>query len=66
MPPCRIQGLAAPGWASRTTSNWGGVDFGPALGMDHYRCHGTDEYVTVEELKRITELTTAALWKLAR
>lgn len=44
----------------------GGVDFGPALGMDHYRGHGTDEYLTVEELKRITELTTAALWKLAR
>lgn len=44
----------------------GGVDFGPALGMDHYRGHGTDEYLTVEELQRITELTTAALWKLAR
>jgi dipeptidase D len=43
----------------------GGVDFGPALGMDHYRGHGTDEYLTVEELHRITELTTAALWRLA-
>jgi dipeptidase D len=43
----------------------GGVDFGPALGMDHYRGHGPDEYLTVDELHRITELTTAALWKLA-
>lgn len=43
----------------------GGVDFGPALAMDHYRGHGPDEYLTVDELHRITELTTAALWKLA-
>lgn len=43
----------------------GGVDFGPALGMDHYRGHGTDEYLTVDELKRIGELTVTALWKLA-
>ncbi|HSK78368.1 MAG TPA: Sapep family Mn(2+)-dependent dipeptidase [Thermoanaerobaculia bacterium] len=42
----------------------GGVDFGPALGMDHYRGHGTDEYLTVDELKRIGELTLTALWKL--
>lgn len=42
----------------------GGVDFGPALGMDHYRGHGTDEYLTVDELKRIGELTVTALWKL--
>lgn len=43
----------------------GGVDFGPALGMDHYRGHGPDEYLTVGELHRITELTAAAIWKLA-
>lgn len=43
----------------------GGVDFGPAQGMDHYRGHGTDEYMTVEELHRVAELTAAALWKLA-
>lgn len=43
----------------------GGVDFGPASGMDHYRGHGTDEYLTVHELKRIGELTVTALWKLA-
>lgn len=43
----------------------GGVDFGPALDMVHYRGHGTDEYLTVDELHRITELTVAALWKLA-
>jgi succinyl-diaminopimelate desuccinylase len=42
----------------------GGVDFGPALEMDHYRGHGTDEYLTVDELKRIGELTVTALWKL--
>lgn len=44
----------------------GGVDFGPASGMEHYRGHGTDEYLTVPELKRIAELTVAALWELAR
>ncbi len=43
----------------------GGVDFGPALEMDHYRGHGTDEYLTPDELRRIAELTVAALWKLA-
>jgi dipeptidase D len=43
----------------------GGVDFGPASGMDRYRGHGTDEYLTVDELKRIGELTVTALWKLA-
>jgi dipeptidase D len=43
----------------------GGVDFGPASGMDHYRGHGTDEYLTVDELKRIGELTVTGLWKLA-
>ena len=43
----------------------GGVDFGPALAMDHYRGHGPDEYLTVGELHRIAELTAAALWKLA-
>lgn len=43
----------------------GGVDFGPALAMDHYRGHGPDEYLTVDELHRIAELTVAALWKLA-
>jgi succinyl-diaminopimelate desuccinylase len=43
----------------------GGVDFGPASGMDRYRGHGTDEYLTVDELTRIGELTVTALWKLA-
>ncbi|HKH47547.1 MAG TPA: Sapep family Mn(2+)-dependent dipeptidase [Thermoanaerobaculia bacterium] len=43
----------------------GGVDFGPALEMDHYRGHGTDEYLTVDELHRIAELTVAAFWRLA-
>ena len=43
----------------------GGVDFGPALEMDHYRGHGPDEYLTPDELRRIAELTAAALWKLA-
>ncbi|HEV7518620.1 MAG TPA: Sapep family Mn(2+)-dependent dipeptidase [Thermoanaerobaculia bacterium] len=44
----------------------GGVDFGPATSMEHYRGHGTDEYMTVDELLRVAELTTAAVWKLAR
>lgn len=44
----------------------GGVDFGPAEDMEHYRGHGTDEYLTPEELHRIAELTVAAVWKLAR
>jgi dipeptidase D len=43
----------------------GGVDFGPALDMEHYRGHGTDEYLTVNELHRIAELTVTALWRLA-
>jgi dipeptidase D len=42
----------------------GGVDFGPALDMVHYRGHGTDEYLTVDELHRIAELTVTALWRL--
>ncbi len=44
----------------------GGVDFGPAMSMEHYRGHGPDEYMTVDELLRVAELTTAAVWKLAR
>ncbi len=43
----------------------GGVDFGPAEDMEHYRGHGTDEYLTPGELHRIAELTVAAVWKLA-
>jgi dipeptidase D len=43
----------------------GGVDFGPAMEMAHYRGHGPDEYMTPEELRRVAELTVAALWKLA-
>jgi dipeptidase D len=43
----------------------GGVDFGPATDMEHYRGHGTDEYLTPEELHRIAELTVAAVWRLA-
>jgi dipeptidase D len=42
-----------------------GVDFGPASGMQHYRGHGPDEYITVDELRRNAELTIAALWALA-
>jgi dipeptidase D len=44
----------------------GGVDFGPALSMDHYRGHGPDEYLTTAELRRIAELTVAAIWRLGR
>jgi hypothetical protein len=33
--------------------------------MESYRGHGPDEYVSVEELHRIGELTVAALWELA-
>jgi acetylornithine deacetylase/succinyl-diaminopimelate desuccinylase-like protein len=44
----------------------GGVDFGPALSMDHYRGHGPDEYLTTAELRRIAELTVAAVWRLGR
>ena len=43
----------------------GGVDFGPAEDMVRYRGHGTDEYLTPEELHRIAELTVAAVWRLA-
>jgi acetylornithine deacetylase/succinyl-diaminopimelate desuccinylase-like protein len=43
----------------------GGVDFGPSESMENYRGHGTDEYLTPEELHRIAELTVAAVWKLA-
>jgi dipeptidase D len=43
----------------------GGVDFGPAMSMEHYRGHGTDEYMTVDELLRVAELTTAAVWRLS-
>lgn len=44
----------------------GGVDFGPATDMAHYRGHGPDEYMTRAELERVAELTVAALWKLGR
>jgi dipeptidase D len=44
----------------------GGVDFGPAWPGETYRGHGTDEYLTIEELHRIGELTVAALWRLGR
>jgi succinyl-diaminopimelate desuccinylase len=43
----------------------GGVDFGPAEDMVRYRGHGTDEYLTPEELHRIAELTLAAVLRLA-
>jgi acetylornithine deacetylase/succinyl-diaminopimelate desuccinylase-like protein len=43
----------------------GGVDFGPALSMDQDRSHTSDEYMTIDELKLIGELTVVALWKLA-
>lgn len=42
----------------------GGVDFGPAEDMVHYRGHGTDEYLTRAELERIAALTTTALLRL--
>lgn len=42
----------------------GGVDFGPALSMENYRGHGTDEYLTVEELQTIGGLTATALLRL--
>src|SRR5215218_3018574 len=37
-----------------------GIDFGPAWPGVPYRGHGTDEYLTIEELHRIGELTVAA------
>ncbi|HWN44506.1 MAG TPA: hypothetical protein VNW71_19945, partial [Thermoanaerobaculia bacterium] len=43
-----------------------GIDFGPAWPGERYRGHGTDEYLTIEELHRIGELTVAALWRLGR
>lgn len=43
-----------------------GIDFGPAWPGVPYRGHGTDEYLTIEELHRIGELTVAALWRLGR
>jgi acetylornithine deacetylase/succinyl-diaminopimelate desuccinylase-like protein len=42
----------------------GGVDFGPALSMEQDRSHASDEYMTIDELKLIGELTVAALWAL--
>lgn len=42
----------------------GGVDFGPAEDMVHYRGHGTDEYLTPAELQRIADLTATALLRL--
>lgn len=42
-----------------------GIDFGPAWPGMPYRGHGTDEYLTIEELHRIGELTIAALWRLS-
>ncbi|HYN19846.1 MAG TPA: Sapep family Mn(2+)-dependent dipeptidase [Thermoanaerobaculia bacterium] len=41
-----------------------GIDFGPAWPGQIYRGHGTDEYLTIDELHRIGELTAAALWRL--
>jgi dipeptidase D len=41
-----------------------GVDFGPAMSMQHYRGHGADEYLTVDEMMRITRLTLAAVLRL--
>lgn len=41
-----------------------GIDFGPAWPGVPYRGHGTDEYLTIEELHKIGELTVAALWRL--
>lgn len=43
-----------------------GIDFGPATPRERYRGHGADEYLTIEELHRIGELTVAALWRLGR
>ncbi|HKI05280.1 MAG TPA: Sapep family Mn(2+)-dependent dipeptidase [Thermoanaerobaculia bacterium] len=43
----------------------GGVDFGPAEAMETYRGHGTDEYLTPEELHRIAELTMSAVVRVA-
>ncbi|HWM89568.1 MAG TPA: Sapep family Mn(2+)-dependent dipeptidase [Thermoanaerobaculia bacterium] len=43
-----------------------GIDFGPAWPGVPYRGHGTDEYLTIEELHRIGELTIAALWRLGK
>lgn len=43
-----------------------GIDFGPAWPGMVYRGHGTDEYLTIDELHRIGELTVAALWRLGK
>lgn len=43
-----------------------GIDFGPAWPGEIYRGHGTNEYLTIEELHRIGELTVAALWRLGK
>jgi dipeptidase D len=39
----------------------GGVDFGPAEAMETYRGHGTDDFLTPEEVHRIAELTMSAV-----
>lgn len=44
----------------------GGVDFGPGSPTGGYRGHGPDEYLTVEELSRIAELTVTALARLGK
>jgi dipeptidase D len=44
----------------------GGVDFGPGSPTGGYRGHGPDEYLTVGELGRITELTVTALARLGK
>lgn len=44
----------------------GGVDFGPGSPTGGYRGHGPDEYLTVAELGRITELTVTALARLGK
>jgi predicted dipeptidase len=56
----------AIGGATQARFFKGGVDFGPAPPGENYRAHGPDEYLTIEELHRIAELTITAVWKLAR
>ena len=41
-----------------------GVDFGPSVSMQDYRGHGADEYMTVDEMMKITRLTLAAVLRL--
>ncbi|MDP9122365.1 MAG: hypothetical protein M3O15_13525, partial [Acidobacteriota bacterium] len=55
----------AIGGATQASLFAGGVDFGPALDMRHYRGHGPDEYLTTAELRRIAELTLTAAFRLA-